>query len=89
MPNGDPIKQGATFLSLRSKYKNDPLWPKLEECRKNNKVFECKYHRFWGQSEVLIAMGTYDILFSKNTHLSGDPSPTTDSTPTSTPTPSK
>ena len=47
MPNGDAIENGATFLSLRSKYKQDPLWPQLENCLKNNTVFEYKYHRFW------------------------------------------
>ena len=30
MPNGDAINSGSTFLSIRSFYKNDPDWPKVQ-----------------------------------------------------------
>ena len=30
MPNGDVIKPGVSFLDIRTWYKNDPSWPKIE-----------------------------------------------------------
>ena len=30
MPNGDAIKPGVSFLDIRSFYKNDPDWPKVQ-----------------------------------------------------------
>ena len=30
MPNGDPIESGSTFLSIRTKLKQDPDWPKVD-----------------------------------------------------------
>jgi hypothetical protein len=44
MPNGDPIQNGATFLRLRSKYKSDPEWPKVEAYLKGGKPPVFKYH---------------------------------------------
>jgi hypothetical protein len=30
MPNGDLIDSSSTFLSIRSRYKQDPDWPKMQ-----------------------------------------------------------
>jgi hypothetical protein len=66
MPNGDPIDQGATFVSLRSKYKKDPEWPTVEAYIKGGqgaKPPSITYHRFWAQSDIAIANATYGWLF--------------------------
>jgi cellulose 1,4-beta-cellobiosidase len=62
MPNGDEIKSGVNFLDIRSKYKEDPDFAKVEEAYKNGTAPTFKYHRFWAQSEAAIANGTYSIL---------------------------
>ena len=63
MPNGDVIKSGVKFIDIRSKYKQDPDWPKLEAAYKSGQVPEFRYHRFWAQCDIAIANATYEILF--------------------------
>lgn len=63
MPNGDAIESGATFISLRSKYKNDPDWPKVEAYLKGGKPPVFRYHRFWAQADIAIANASYGWLF--------------------------
>lgn len=63
MPNGDVIDQNATFLSLRSKYKQDPDWPKVDAFLKGGKPPEFTYHRFWAQSDIALANATFGWLF--------------------------
>nr|AAC38571.3 exoglucanase S [Clostridium cellulovorans] len=73
MPNGDVIQSGATFLSIRSKYKQDPSWPNVEAALANGTGVDMTYHRFWGQSDIAIAFGTYGTLFTDPTPgLKGD-----------------
>ena len=66
MANGDIIKPGIKFIDIRSKYKDDPDWAKLENAYKNNKSPEFNYHRFWAQCDIAIANATYYLLFEKN-----------------------
>ncbi len=63
MPNGDVIKSGIKFLDIRSKYKNDPDYKRVEEAYKNDKDPVFYYHRFWAQCDIAIANGVYSILF--------------------------
>lgn len=63
MPNGDEIKEGATFLSLRTNYKKDPSWPKIEAYLNGGDPPEFRYHRFWAQAHIALAYGTYGWLF--------------------------
>ncbi|AGF55628.1 hypothetical protein B0P06_000267 [Clostridium saccharoperbutylacetonicum] len=75
MPNGDVIKPGVSFLDIRSKYKQDPDFAKVEEAYKEGKAPVFKYHRFWAQSEAAIANGAYSILskeFPADSILKGD-----------------
>ncbi len=62
MPNGDEIKPGVKFIDIRSKYKNDPDYAKVEADYKAGKSSEFNYHRFWQEAEAAIANGTYSIL---------------------------
>jgi hypothetical protein len=62
MPNGDPIASGATFLSIRSKYKNDPSWPKVEAYLRGGPAPTFTYHRLWAESDIAIANAMYGWL---------------------------
>ncbi len=63
MPNGDAIAPGATFLSLRSKLRQDSEWPKIEAYLKGGPPPTFRYHRFWAQAEIAMAYATYGWLF--------------------------
>ncbi|CAG9861122.1 unnamed protein product [Phyllotreta striolata] len=64
-PNGDIIENGVTFVGLRSWYKNDPDWPKVQAYLDGGPAPTFTYHRFWQQSDVAIAQGTYGLLFNE------------------------
>lgn len=68
MGNGDAIKSGVTFLDIRSKYKDDADYARLEAAYEEYKKtgvfdFQMTYHRFWAQCDYAIALGTMDFLF--------------------------
>jgi hypothetical protein len=67
MPNGDEIDSSATFLSIRSKYKNDPEWPRVQAYLRGGEVPKFRYHRFWVEAEVATALGIYGWLFPEGT----------------------
>jgi ribosomal protein S28E/S33 len=81
MPNGDRIESGATFLSLRSAYKNDPDYARLEEAYNSGDVTQATwtYHRFWHEGDVLMANGVMASLFpSLSPEADDDDNTTTD-----------
>jgi len=63
MPNGDVINSSSTFLSIRSNYKKDPDWARVEAALNAGQAPVFTYHRFWGQSDIAIAFGIYATLF--------------------------
>lgn len=62
MPNGDAIDSSSTFTSLRSFYKSDPAWSKIESYLKGGAAPVFTYHRFWAQADIALAMGSYAEL---------------------------
>ncbi|MEU2227314.1 glycoside hydrolase family 48 protein [Streptomyces sp. NPDC018347] len=62
MPNGDAINASSTFASLRSFYRNDPNWSKIETYLKGGAAPVFTYHRFWAQADIAMAMGSYAEL---------------------------
>jgi hypothetical protein len=62
MPNGDQIKSGVTFLDIRSQYKNDPDYDRVEAAYRNGETVMMKYHRFWAQVEYAVACGVASNL---------------------------
>lgn len=62
MPNGDPVNSSSTFLSIRSFYKKDPDWPKVEAYLAGGAVPTFTYHRFWAQADIALALGAYAEL---------------------------
>jgi chitodextrinase len=79
MPNGDPIQSGATFLSIRSWYKSDPQFAKVQAYLNGGAAPVFTYHRFWAQADIAMAYAVYGELFEGGS--SGG-----DTTPPSTPT---
>jgi hypothetical protein len=71
MPNGDPIGSGATFIGIRSKYKQDPEWHKVDAYLKGGKPPVFKYHRMWAQADIAIANASYGWLFPDDKGASG------------------
>jgi len=63
MPNGDPINSDSTFLSIRSFYEDDPAWPEVEAYLNGGPAPTFEYHRFWAQTDIAMAMSTYEELF--------------------------
>ncbi|MER7898281.1 glycoside hydrolase family 48 protein [Streptomyces sp. NPDC096046] len=62
MPNGDAINSSSTFDSIRSFYKDDPAWSKIESYLAGGAVPSFTYHRFWAQADIALAMGAYAEL---------------------------
>ncbi len=65
MPDGDEIKSGIKFLDIRSKYKDDPDFQKVQNAYNNGTIPEFSYHRFWAQCDIAIANGVYSMLFEE------------------------
>ncbi|MFC4535965.1 glycoside hydrolase family 48 protein [Sphaerisporangium dianthi] len=64
MPNGDTINSSSTFISIRSWYKNDPDWPKVQAyLNGTGPAPTFNYHRFWAQVDVAVALAEYGRLF--------------------------
>ncbi|MFF7340141.1 glycoside hydrolase family 48 protein [Streptomyces sp. NPDC008163] len=62
MPNGDPVRSGSTFLSIRSWYKDDPDWPKVQAYLDGGDAPVFTYHRFWAQAALALAFAIYAEL---------------------------
>jgi chitodextrinase len=63
MPKGDPINSNSTFISIRSWYKNDPDWPKVQAYLNGGAAPSMTYHRFWAQADIAMAFAVYSELF--------------------------
>ncbi|NJC85687.1 cellulose 1,4-beta-cellobiosidase [Planosporangium mesophilum] len=63
MPNGDVIKAGDSFLDIRSFYKNDPDWPKVQAYLNGGSAPVFNYHRFWAQVDVATGFADFARLF--------------------------
>jgi hypothetical protein len=65
-PNGDLINSSSTFLSIRSWYKQDPDWPKVQAYLDGGAAPVMTYHRFWAQVDIATALADYARLFPNN-----------------------
>ncbi|MFI9530302.1 glycoside hydrolase family 48 protein [Micromonospora rosaria] len=63
MPNGDVIAPGKSFVDIRSFYKNDPAWPKVQAYLDGGPEPVFTYHRFWAQADVAMAYADYGKAF--------------------------
>jgi len=62
MPNGDVIAPGKSFLDIRSFYKKDPSWPKVQAYLDGGAAPVFTFHRFWAQTDIALAMSDYATL---------------------------
>ncbi|SMC92993.1 glycoside hydrolase family 48 protein [Lentzea albidocapillata] len=63
MPNGDQIGQGSSFLSMRSMFRNDPQWPKVQSYLDGGPAPTFTYHRFWAQAEIATAFSLHAEIY--------------------------
>ncbi|SDT40959.1 glycoside hydrolase family 48 protein [Actinoplanes derwentensis] len=63
MPNGDVIKPGVSFLDIRSFYRSDPDFPKVQAYLNGGAAPTFNYHRFWAQVDVATGYAEYARLF--------------------------
>ena len=63
MPNGDPISNASTFLSIRTKYQADPAFPQVQAYLNGGPAPTFTSHRFWAQADIALANAEYDRLF--------------------------
>ncbi|MGC8825344.1 MAG: glycoside hydrolase family 48 protein, partial [Bacteroidales bacterium] len=63
MPNGDIIQPGVKFIDIRSKYRQDPDFPKLQQAYTSGTDYVAKYHRFWAQVDIALANAEYGRFF--------------------------
>lgn len=67
MPNGDIIQPGSTFLSIRSNYKKDPDWARVQAALDAGNAPTFTYHRFWAQTDIAVAYGVFAMLYPNDT----------------------
>ncbi|HEX6290784.1 MAG TPA: glycoside hydrolase family 48 protein [Herpetosiphonaceae bacterium] len=63
MPNGDTISSSSTFLSIRSKYRSDPDFARVQTYLSGGAAPTFRYHRFWAQADIALANAEYARLF--------------------------
>ncbi len=67
MANGDPIVPGVSFLDIRSGYRDDPEFDRLEDAYNTGQDYTQRYHRTWAQIEVALANAEYGYFFPEDT----------------------
>jgi hypothetical protein len=65
MPNGDPMDSNSTFASIRTRYRSDPGWSKIEASMHGGPAPTFTYHRFWAQTDIALANATFAFLYPK------------------------
>lgn len=63
MPNGDTLGANSTFLSIRSFFRDDPNWPKVQSYLDGGTAPSFEFHRFWAQAEIATAFSLHVQLF--------------------------
>ena len=66
MPNGDTVKDGATFVDIRSNYKNSPMYEEALSYYEKDGNCDNYYftlHRFWHAGDIMMALGTMNELY--------------------------
>lgn len=63
MPNGDKIKPGITFIDIRSKYKDDPMYDTIRRAYEAGEDPEVYFHRYWAQVDYALAISRLEEYF--------------------------
>ncbi|MFF0398526.1 glycoside hydrolase family 48 protein [Streptomyces sp. NPDC005248] len=62
MPGGDTVEPGVTFIGMRSWFRDDPDWPKVQAYLDGGPAPTFTYHRFWAQAALALAFSIYAEL---------------------------
>lgn len=65
MADGSLVNSQSTFLSLRSKYRQDPDFSRIQDYKDGGEAPVFNYHRFWAQVEAAMAYAEFDRLFGE------------------------
>jgi chitodextrinase len=76
MPGGDTVEPGVTFIGMRSWYRDDPDWPKVQSYLDGGPAPTFTYHRFWAQAALALAFSIYAELLVEG-DVGGDTEPPT------------
>ena len=57
------LDSNSTFASIRTRYTQDPDWPKVEAHLRGGPAPTFTYHRFWAQADIALANATFAILY--------------------------
>jgi hypothetical protein len=63
MANGDLVNSSSTFIGLRSWYRTDPAFPQVQNHLNGGPAPSFRYHRFWAQADLAMALAEYGRLF--------------------------
>jgi len=68
MPDGSKLENGATFISIRESYRDDPMFQELEAAyeasgKTSTEDFKFKLHRFWHMGDALMSYGGMALLY--------------------------
>jgi hypothetical protein len=63
MANGDLVNSSSTFIGLRSWYRSDPAWAQVQSHLNGGAAPSFRYHRFWAQADLAMALAEYGRLF--------------------------
>ena len=66
MPDGSKLENGATFISIRESYYDDPMFQELAaayEATGETDSVDLNYHRFWHAGDALMAYGAMALLY--------------------------
>ncbi|MFJ1678544.1 glycoside hydrolase family 48 protein [Streptomyces sp. NPDC088251] len=72
MPNGDTVEPGVTFTGIRTWYRDDPDWPKVQAYLDGGAAPTFTYHRFWAQAALALAFAIYAELLVEGGGSGGD-----------------
>ena len=76
MPNGDQIKPGVTFIEIRSKYKDDPMYDTIRKAYEAGEDPEVYFQRYWAHCDYAIALSKlaehFPDLRYRNTMMDDD-----------------
>lgn len=66
MPDGSKLQNGATFISIRESYYDDPMFQELQEVYEatdGTEDYDLNYHRFWHAGDAIMAYGAMALLY--------------------------
>jgi hypothetical protein len=75
MPDGSKLESGATFSSIREIYEQDPTYQELKKAWEetgSTESVDLTYHRFWHESDAIMAYGAMALLYPDVTPIGTD-----------------